>query len=52
MKFTVNKEFVEEIVKYHVLMDNDVDADDVREVYVTEDEDNYIVDVVLESEFK
>lgn len=52
MKFVVNKEFVEEIVKNHVLTDNAIDENDVREVIVTEEEHSYTVDVVLDNEFK
>ena len=51
MKFVVNKEFVEEIIKNHVLTDNGIDIDEVREIVVAEDKYSYTVDIVLDSEF-
>ena len=51
MKFVINKEFVEEIIKNHILIDNGIDNDEVREIVFAEDKSSYIVDVILDKEF-
>lgn len=45
MEFKVNKEFVYELVKNHVLLDNGIDEEECYEISVIEKNDLYIVDI-------